>query len=293
MSKRKLSPTETKEPKKYKSQPNEIVHPADILVLNDEVYVVDYGANKIRVYDLEGNFLRKWGKYGKDNGEFDDPIEIATNGKEIFVLDRGRVQLFDTEGNYLKKIILKSNGDRLHIAGDQIIINNDPYCKERVITIYDIDGNVLTEWSYGNGGGFDFGFGSYFSGIELWNEELYISDAETIHVYKLCGKLDRTIKLDSPVYIFGHDKIKIHNSEIYVAVNNNDRIYVFDLNGKYLRKINNNGTYFAETLRKPSSFAFGDMLSYDMLANFAVHGNKLIASKPKFNKMEILDIGSI
>src|SRR6476659_9003670 len=43
------------------------------------VYVADYGNNRVQKFDSSGNFLTKWGISGKGNGQFSFPNGIAVD----------------------------------------------------------------------------------------------------------------------------------------------------------------------------------------------------------------------
>jgi DNA-binding beta-propeller fold protein YncE len=74
---------------------------------NGLVYVADYGNNRIQVFDLEGNFIDKWGSEGRKEGQFSHPSAIAIgNDGSVYVGedDGGRIQHFDRNGRYLGQI---------------------------------------------------------------------------------------------------------------------------------------------------------------------------------------------
>jgi sugar lactone lactonase YvrE len=55
-------------------------------------------------FDKTGKFIKSWGKFGKGQGEFDQPHALAMDSKgRLFVGDRGnnRIQIFDQDGKYL------------------------------------------------------------------------------------------------------------------------------------------------------------------------------------------------
>ena len=66
------------------------------------VYVIDsshegHVNHRIKVFDLEGRFLREWGEWGDRDGEFKHPVGIAVDGGgNVYVADSGnhRVQVF-------------------------------------------------------------------------------------------------------------------------------------------------------------------------------------------------------
>jgi hypothetical protein len=74
------------------------------------IYVSDgYLNSRIAKYDKDGAWVGTWGKRGSGPGEFWTPHNIAVDANDhIWVADRanGRLQVFDTEGNFLKEVII-------------------------------------------------------------------------------------------------------------------------------------------------------------------------------------------
>ncbi|MGC2383254.1 MAG: 6-bladed beta-propeller, partial [Nitrososphaeraceae archaeon] len=61
------------------------------------IYVVDFGNDRVQKFDSNGNFITKWGSTGTGDGQFQSPVGIDVNSKGvIYVTDSGnsRVQLF-------------------------------------------------------------------------------------------------------------------------------------------------------------------------------------------------------
>lgn len=68
------------------------------------VYVTDTLNNRIQKFDSNGNFLAKWGSFGKGAGQLFDPCGIATDSAgNVYVADtdNNRVQKFDSNGKFL------------------------------------------------------------------------------------------------------------------------------------------------------------------------------------------------
>ena len=78
---------------------------------DDNVYVADWNNtdcsnNQIQFFDSQGNFLRKWGSEGSEDGQFDKPAGVALDGDgNVYVADwnNHRIQVFNSEGNFLRK----------------------------------------------------------------------------------------------------------------------------------------------------------------------------------------------
>jgi len=93
----------------------EFTHPGAIAVdSSGKVYVVDSGADKIKIYNSDGSYDSEFGGYGSGNGQFNFPTSIAVDeGRgELIITDLqlisvsgeqvegARVQVFDKAGVY-------------------------------------------------------------------------------------------------------------------------------------------------------------------------------------------------
>jgi DNA-binding beta-propeller fold protein YncE len=69
------------------------------------LYVAEEANCRVQVFDLNGNFVRKWGSLGSGDGQFDNPWGIAVLNNSVYVSDwhNNRIQRFDMNGNYLGK----------------------------------------------------------------------------------------------------------------------------------------------------------------------------------------------
>lgn len=74
--------------------------------VGQRLFVTDF-SDQVRVFDLEGNFLWKFGSNGIEDGQFFWPFDVAvTRDGSIYVgeLKGTRAQKFDAEGNFLERI---------------------------------------------------------------------------------------------------------------------------------------------------------------------------------------------
>jgi len=81
-------------------------HPTDVAVSSSgEIFVSDgYGNACVHKFSPEGELLLSWGKPGSNPGEFHTPHGIWVDKQDkVYVVDRdnNRIQIFDSEGNYL------------------------------------------------------------------------------------------------------------------------------------------------------------------------------------------------
>ena len=87
----------------YGEGDGQFIWPSSIALDKDEnIYIADEWLNRITVYDSNGEFIRKWGEPGANQGEIDGPAGLAISGNSIYVSDRrnNRVQKFSLDGKF-------------------------------------------------------------------------------------------------------------------------------------------------------------------------------------------------
>lgn len=70
------------------------------------VYVTDYGNERIQKFDSNGFFLKAWGGHGSADGQLAFPEGLATDSAgSVYVADRAnnRIQKFDSNGGFITK----------------------------------------------------------------------------------------------------------------------------------------------------------------------------------------------
>ena len=85
---------------------------------DDNIYVSDgYVDSRIAKLNKNGDWIKTWGSYGNQNGQFRNPhnMQIDRQGN-VYVADRGngRIQVFDTEGNFKRMIWLNARYEKKH-----------------------------------------------------------------------------------------------------------------------------------------------------------------------------------
>jgi sugar lactone lactonase YvrE len=85
--------------------PANFYQPTDVTWGPDgSIYVSDgYGKSRIAKFSKDGNLIKSWGDRGTAQGEFNTPHSIVIDkDNTLYVADRqnGRIQVFDTEGNF-------------------------------------------------------------------------------------------------------------------------------------------------------------------------------------------------
>ena len=78
-----------------------------------EKYLIasDSSEHCIKVFDINGNFLYKFGNKGNRNGEFNTPRFLSVNkAGHLMVCDNHRVQVFELSGKFITKFGKKGRG---------------------------------------------------------------------------------------------------------------------------------------------------------------------------------------
>ena len=128
-------------------------YPADINIDSlGRIYIVDYGRNRIQVFDKSRKFIRTIGETGKGPGNFLNPFRVVfTSNNNIAVLDsyNFRIQLFNPEGKYMDSF---RTGDRFlhHLSitpKDELLLYTPKKEDEHTwnISMWDLKGNFLRE----------------------------------------------------------------------------------------------------------------------------------------------------
>ena len=121
------------------------------LTLDSEgfIYVSDgYGNACIHKYSPDGLLIKTWGRPGAGPGEFDLPhcVRFDCRGR-LLVADRAnnRIQLFDTEGNYLEEWACSHHPDTIFLDGETVYVAE----LDQRVSILNLDGERLSQWGAG------------------------------------------------------------------------------------------------------------------------------------------------
>src|SRR5690242_11262270 len=128
---------------------------------DDNIYISDgYFNSRVAKLNKHGDWVKSWGTRGRENGQFVLPHGIGVDRQnQVYVADRSnrRIQVFDTEGNHLRNLVI-----------------NVPYDKKRHPVLGNVPANAPDE-------------------TQPWNicitnttpQYLYTSDQEPGRIYKL------------------------------------------------------------------------------------------------------------
>jgi len=80
--------------------PGQFNDPTGIAVADGEVFVADSRNGRIQVFDLDGTFIRQFGKPGTALGELKRPMNLRIANGELYVAEywNDRVQVFGLDG---------------------------------------------------------------------------------------------------------------------------------------------------------------------------------------------------
>ena len=162
------------------SRPGEFRLPRGVKVHQNQVYVCDFGNDRIQVFDLELFFITSFGTKGSGEGQYDRPNELAFDREgNIYVGELGnkRVQVLDPNGHYLRHFGHESGPGKLdelagiHIAHNCVYVSD---YRNHCIVVFQLSGAFLTSFGKeGKGRGqFDFPCGVVFD----CNGFLYVCD---------------------------------------------------------------------------------------------------------------------
>lgn len=119
------------------------------LAFDDEgnLYVADFGNDRIQKFDRELRVLAAWGKKGKLPGDFDQPCGVATGPGGVYVADtwNGRVQVFDRDGKFVRALVGDFYGPRgIAVARDGNVYVADT--GNNRIARFDPEGKRVAQW---------------------------------------------------------------------------------------------------------------------------------------------------
>jgi len=165
-----------------------IIRPTGISIIDDEVYIVDTGANQLIVCDLLGTEKTRYGKRGTKDGEFNYPVSLcgSLNVKSfpdiIFVVDamNFRIQEFKRNGLFVNKFGKLGDGVGDFARPKSIAVDSEGHVYVvdalfDIVQIFDKTGQILMAFG---GSGSGFGNFSLPTGIAIdAQDRIYVVDS--------------------------------------------------------------------------------------------------------------------
>jgi hypothetical protein len=210
--------------------------------LSRNVYVSEYGNNRIQKFDSNGNFITKWGSEGSSDGQFDQPcggVAVDSSG-HVFVVDsdNSRIQKFDNNGNFITKWGSQGVGNGQFEEADSIAVDSSDnvyvgdYGKN--IQKFDSNGNFITKWD--------------IKGVTLAidsSDNVYVGDIGDSNIQKFDNNGNFITKWGSEGVGNGQ-----FNYIQGLAVDSSDNVYVLDkrnsIDETIIQKFDNNGNFITE-----------------------------------------------
>ena len=128
--------------------------PSNLFIRGHRIYVSDFGDFKIKIYDLEGNYLSSIGSYGRQTGQFVRPKGIAVDEQNhLYVVDAGfeNVQIFNPNGELMLYFggAYKTPGDMWLPAKVAVDYENTAYFQNYVNSAFDLHYLIYVTNQYG------------------------------------------------------------------------------------------------------------------------------------------------
>jgi len=162
------------------------------IAANGDVFVVQghnpgaMGNPRVLKFDKNGKFVKSWGGKGKEPGKFDVAHGIAFDAKgQLWVTDREnqRIQVFDTNGNFVKELKYSGLPCALDIGPQGIFMVNG-FAGQ--LLRMDLDGKVLGATGKPGKGLGEFGEAHMIAVSP--KGEVYVADSVNANVQKFVKK---------------------------------------------------------------------------------------------------------
>jgi DNA-binding beta-propeller fold protein YncE len=226
-------------------------NPVDLaLAANDVVYVLNRSYENrpdgihVTVCTLNEEYIREFGSYGEEDGQFMWPTAIALDaGGNVYVADEwlNRISIYDKDGNYLRKWGKAGSGNGelnkpagLAISGNTMFVTDSGNHR---VQKFSLDGQYQGQFgSFGSGPGqFNMPWG-----IALGPDGMvYVADWRNDRIQKLTPDGEWQASFGSSGSGVGQfnrpSGVEVDkDGDIYVADRQNDRVQVLAPSGRFL-----------------------------------------------------------
>ncbi len=209
--------------------------PTSIEIIDEKIFVAYGFQDEIQVFDLDGNYLWKFGSSGTQAGQFNSPHRLAALNNELIVadLENHRIQVFDNGGNFLRQFGTHSNSINQFskpvdvYAYDNQIFVVDQY--QALILVFDLNGKLMKEFPVNQ----NLSDTSEPYGVFVYDDLIFVSDIgdSSVKIFDLDGNFVKQFGQYGDRYgEFNRPNLAITDgNRIFVSDAFNYRIQIFDI----------------------------------------------------------------
>ena len=192
------------------------------------VYVADTVNRRVQKFDSKGTPLGQWGRFGEENGQFLEPIDIDVGPEgRVYVVDdqRDDIQVFTRDGEFINAIGEHGTGDGqlnftsgIFVGPDGTVYNAD-WDNHRV-QAWDAEGTFL--WTIGTRGSSPGQFTHPADVIADSSGRIHITDQGRIQTLTSDGKLLGVLPTGLDAFLMA-----VGDGVAFVSAQFNDQIHVY------------------------------------------------------------------
>ena len=209
--------------------------PTSIEIIDEKIFVAYGFQDEIQVFDLDGNYLWKFGSSGTQAGQFNSPYKLVASNNELFVadLENYRIQVFDLDGNFLRQFETHSNSIKqfskpidVYAYDSQIFVVDQHHA---LILVFDLNGKLMKEFPVNQ----NLSDTSEPYGVFVYDDLIFVSDIgdSSVKIFDLDGNLVKQFGQYGDRYgEFKHPNLAITDgNRIFVSDAHNYRIQIFNI----------------------------------------------------------------
>ena len=163
-----------KNPLEFESSMGVAIHPH-----NKKVYIADNRNHRIQILNPDLTFSSSFGSYGRDNGQFGYPLDVAFDSTgNVYVADsaNSQIQVFTATAKFLRKF-RKGNGElnwpaSISIDGDNVVYVTEGY--KHCVSVFTCEGKFLKSFGTKGSGPGQFNYPRVIAVDK--NGVVYVSD---------------------------------------------------------------------------------------------------------------------
>ena len=219
------------------------------------IYVAEYGNNRIQKFNSNGTFITKWGTFGSSDGQFLLPHGVAVDSSSnVYVadLDNNRIQKFSYTGAFITKWGTEGTVDGQFQSPYSVAVDSSgnvyvsDYGNNR-IQKFSSNGTFITKW--GSQGRGDGQFNAP-SGVAVDSSgNVYVADYGNNRIQKFSSTGTFMAKMGS----YGSGDGQFHGP-YGVAVDSSRNLFITDLDNNRIQKFSSTGAF----ITKWGSYGSGD-----------------------------------